>query len=93
MLFSNCRLAIGRLTGLLHGHAAQNVCLHGKNKSPPGLNSTTGWRTAMAFHEFMISLVRVRSTLLVVVALGFCGCAVVGPQSRERGQTGSGLTK
>ena len=40
----------------------------------------------MAFHKFMISIVRVRSTLLVVGALGVCGCAVVGPQSITAGR-------
>jgi hypothetical protein len=40
----------------------------------------------MAFEEFIVSVVRARSAFLVVSALGFCGCAVVGPQSITAGR-------
>ena len=40
----------------------------------------------MTFHEFIVSVVRVRTALLVVGALGLCGCAVVGPQSITAGR-------
>ena len=38
-------------------------------------------RTAMAFHKFIVSVVRDRRALLIVAALGFCGCVVVGPRA------------
>ena len=44
------------------------------------------WRTTMAFHEFIVSVVGVRSALLVVCALGFSGCAAIGPQSISAGR-------
>jgi len=40
----------------------------------------------MAFHEFIVSVVRARSALLVAGLLGLCGCAVVGPQSITAGR-------
>ena len=40
----------------------------------------------MIFHEFIVSVVRVRTALLVAGALGLCGCAVVGPQSITAGR-------
>jgi len=52
------------------------------NVAPPG----QGWRMGMAFHEFIVSVVRARSALLAVIALGLCGCATVGPQSITAGR-------
>ena len=52
------------------------------NVAPPG----QGWRMGMAFHEFIVSVVRTRSALLAVIALGLCGCATVGPQSITAGR-------
>ena len=40
----------------------------------------------MAFHELIVSVVRGRGFLLVVVTLGLYGCAVVGPQSITAGR-------
>ncbi len=40
----------------------------------------------MGFHELIVSVVRGRSALIVVSALGFCGCAAVGPQSITAGR-------
>jgi hypothetical protein len=40
----------------------------------------------MTFHEFIVSIVRARSALLVAGLLGLCGCAVVGPQSITAGR-------
>ena len=41
---------------------------------------------AMIFRAFIVRLVRTRSALLIVGALGLCGCAVVGPQSITAGR-------
>ena len=41
----------------------------------------------MTFHAFIVSAVRGRnSAFLILVALGLCGCAVVGPQSITAGR-------
>ena len=40
----------------------------------------------MTVHEFIVSVVRARSALLVVSVLGLCGCAIVGPQSITAGR-------
>ena len=40
----------------------------------------------MAFQNFTVSIVRGRSASLVLGALGFCGCAVIGPQSITAGR-------
>jgi hypothetical protein len=40
----------------------------------------------MTIHEFIVSVACARSILLILVALGFCGCAVVGPQSITAGR-------
>ena len=40
----------------------------------------------MVFYEFIVFVVRVRNALLAVVALGLCGCAVIGPQSISAGR-------
>jgi hypothetical protein len=40
----------------------------------------------MAFHKFIISVVRARSALIVVAALICCACATVGPQSITAGR-------
>jgi hypothetical protein len=40
----------------------------------------------MALNKFIVSLVRVRSVLIVLTALCFCGCAAVGPQSITAGR-------
>jgi hypothetical protein len=40
----------------------------------------------MAFHKFIVSVVRSRRALLIVGALGFCGCVVVGPRSITAGR-------
>jgi len=41
---------------------------------------------AMSFRAFIVRLVRAKSVLLVVGALGLCGCAAVGPQSITAGR-------
>jgi hypothetical protein len=40
----------------------------------------------MAIHEFIVSVVRARIALLIVGALSFCGCAVIGPRSITAGR-------
>jgi hypothetical protein len=40
----------------------------------------------MTFHAVNVYLVRARNALLAVIALGFCGCATVGPQSITAGR-------
>jgi hypothetical protein len=40
----------------------------------------------MVFHEFIVSVVSGRRALLVLGALGFCGCAVIGPRSITAGR-------
>jgi hypothetical protein len=40
----------------------------------------------MTFHEVIVPVVTYRSALLVVGALGLCGCAAVGPQSITAGR-------
>ena len=40
----------------------------------------------MAFHKLIVSVVRCRRALLILGALGFCGCVVVGPRSITAGR-------
>jgi hypothetical protein len=40
----------------------------------------------MAFHKFIVSIIRARSVLLVVGVLVLCGCTTVGPQSITAGR-------
>jgi hypothetical protein len=40
----------------------------------------------MAFQQLIFSAVRLRTALIVLAAIGFCGCAVVGPRSISAGR-------